>query len=112
MPKSRAGSVVNKLEWVEARVGNYEQMKKFYKKTIGLPLNFEEERKDFIQYKAGTTKTRGFVPTFEVSNLDRFIKRMKQNKVRVGKRIVVGDHVRLVDFYDPNRNLLQAFEWK
>ena len=116
-----------KLEWVEARVENYEKMKKFYKTVLGLPLNFEEERKDFIQYKVGSSKTylalldtvktgmnkaRGFVPTFEVSNLDRFIKNMKQKKVRVGRRIVEGDHVRLVDFYDPNKNMLQAFEWK
>jgi len=32
--------------------------------------------------------------------------------VRVGRRIVEGDHVRLVDFFDPNGNLLHAFEWK
>ena len=45
------------LEWVEARVSNYEEMKKFYKGILGLPLNFEEERKDFIQYKVGPSKT-------------------------------------------------------
>ncbi len=90
------------LEWVEARVSNYEEMKKFYKGTLGLPLNFEEERKDFIQFK----------PTFEVSDLDKFIRSVKEKGVRVGRRVAEGDHVRLVDFYDPNGNLLQAFEWK
>ena len=115
------------LEWVEARVSNYEEMKKFYKRILGLPLNFEEERKDFIQYKVGPSKTylalldtkktgmtrsKGFVPTFEVSDLGKFIRSMKERKVRVGRRVVEGDHVRLVDFYDPNGNLLQAFEWK
>ena len=115
------------LEWVEARVSNYDEMKKFYKGILGLPLNFEEERKDFIQYKVGPsktylallntkktgmTRTKGFVPTFEVSNLDKFIQSMKKKRVRVGRRIAEGDHVRLVDFYDPNGNILQAFEWK
>ncbi len=115
------------LEWVEARVSNYEEMKKFYRGILSLPLNFEEERKDFIQFKVGPSKTylalldtkktgmtrsKGFVPTFEVSDLDRFIGSMRQKGVRVGRRIAEGDHVRLVDFYDPNGNLLQAFEWK
>lgn len=115
------------LEWVEARVSNYEEMKKFYRGTLGLPLNFEEERKDFIQYKVGTSKTylalldvkktgmrqaRGFVPTFEVPNLDKFIRSMKKKGVKVGRNLVEGDHVRLVDFFDPIGNLLQAFEWK
>jgi len=115
------------LEWVEARVSNYEEMKKFYKGTLGLPLNFEEERKDFIQFKVGSSKTylalldtkkthmtrsKGFVPTFEVSDLDKFIRSVKEKGVRVGRRVAEGDHVRLVDFYDPNGNLLQAFEWK
>jgi predicted enzyme related to lactoylglutathione lyase len=115
------------LEWVEARVSNYEEMKKFYKGILGLPLNFEEERKDFIQYKVGPSKTylalldikktgmtksKGFVPTFEVSDLDKFIVSMKERRVKVGRKIAEGDHVRLVDFYDPNGNLLQAFEWK
>jgi len=122
-----SGGSARKLEWVEARVENYEKMKKFYRTILGLPLNFEEERKDFIQYKVGQSKTylalldtvktgmtkaKGFVPTFEVSNLDQFVKRMKEKKVKVGSRIAEGDHVRLVDFYDPNGNILQAFEWK
>ena len=123
----RSKKLAKKLEWVEARVRNYEGMKRFYRNVLGLPLNFEEERKDFIQFKigpsktylalldtvkTGMTKSNGFVPTFEVSNLDRFISRMRKDKVRVGRRIAEGDHVRLVDFYDPNGNLLQAFEWK
>ncbi len=125
MPRTRP--LANKIEWVEARVGNYEKMKKFYRSVLGLPLNFEEERKDFIEFKVGSSKTylalldtvktgmtkrSGFVPTFEVSNLDKFISRMKARKVKVGRRIAEGDHVRLVDFYDPNDNLLQAFQWK
>ncbi len=115
------------LEWVEARVPNYKEMKKFYRSTLGLPLNFEEERKDFIQFKVGPSKTylalldtkktgmtrhSGFVPTFEVQDLDKFIQSMKKKGVKVGRRIAEGDHVRLVDFFDPNGNLLQAFEWK
>lgn len=115
------------LEWVEARVRNYEEMKKFYRSTLGLPLNFEEERKDFIQFKVGPSKTylalldtkktgmtrrSGFVPTFEVQDLDKFVQSMKKKGVRVGRRVAEGDHVRLVDFFDPNGNLLQAFEWK
>ncbi len=122
-----AGRVASKLEWVEARVPNYERMKKFYRTTLGLALNFEEERKDFIQFKVGPSKTylalldtkktgmtrcNGFVPTFEVPKLKKFISSMKKKGVRVGRRIVEGDHVRLVDFFDPNGNLLQAFEWK
>ena len=117
----------NGLEWVEARVTNYEQMKKFYSGTLGLPLNFEEERKDFIQFKVGSSKTylalldvkktgmtkcSGFVPTFEVPDLDKFIASMKRKGVRVGQQIAEGDHARLVDFFDPNGNLLHAFEWK
>jgi predicted enzyme related to lactoylglutathione lyase len=115
------------LEWVEARVPNYEEMKRFYRSTLGLPLNFEEERKDFIQFKVGPSKTylalldtkktgmtkrNGFVPTFEVQDLDKFIQSMKRKGVKVGRRIAEGDHVRLVDFFDPSGNLLQAFEWK
>jgi hypothetical protein len=40
------------------------------------------------------------------------IAQLREKGVRVGRRIVEGDHVRLVDFFDPNGNLLQAFEWK
>src|SRR5712692_957409 len=108
------------LEWVEARVPNYEEMKRFYRSTLGLSLNFEEERKDFIQFKVGPSKTylalldtkktgmtrrSGFVPTFEVQDLDKFIQSMKKKGVKVGRRIAEGDHVRLVDFFDPNGNL-------
>lgn len=115
------------LEWIEARVPNYEKMKHFYGKVLGLPLNFEEERKDFIQFKVGASKTylalldlkktgmtraKGFVPTFEVRDLGAFIRSMKRKGVKVGRHIVEGDHVRLVDFFDLNGNLLQAFEWK
>ena len=45
-------------------------------------------------------------------NLEKFLQSMKKKRVRVGRRIVEGDHVRLVDFYEPNGNLLQVFEWK
>ena len=90
-------------------------------------MNFEEERKDFVQFKVGSSKTylalldlkktgmtksKGFVPTFEVPDLQNFVRSMREKGVRVGRRIVEGDHVRLVDFFDPNGNLLQAFEWK
>ncbi|MBI3859104.1 MAG: VOC family protein [Thaumarchaeota archaeon] len=119
--------MATRLEWVEARARNYERLKEFYGKTLGLPLNFEEERKDFIQFKVGPSKTYlaildtkktgmtradGFVPTFEVSDLKKFIRGMKRKGVKVGEHIAEGDHVRLVDFYDPNGNLLQAFQWK
>lgn len=119
--------MVKKLEWVEARVQNYEQMKEFYRSVVGLTLNFEEERNDFIQFRVGSSKTylalldtkktgmiqcNGFVPTFEVTDLEKFIGYMKRKGVKVGKHIVEGDHVRLVDFFDPNGNLLQAFQWK
>ena len=102
------------------------EMKRFYRNTLGLQLNFEEERKGFIQFKVGSSKTylalldlktgmtrsRGFVPTFEVPDLRRFVQSMREKGVRVGWRIVEGGHVRLVDFFDPNGNLPQAFEWK
>jgi catechol 2,3-dioxygenase-like lactoylglutathione lyase family enzyme len=115
------------LEWIEARVPNYERMKRFYRNGPGLPLNFEEERKNFVQFKVGSSKTylalldlkktgmtrsKGFVPTFEVSDLEKFVGSLREKGVRVGRRVVEGEHVRLVDFYDPSGNLLQAFEWK
>jgi predicted enzyme related to lactoylglutathione lyase len=115
------------LEWVEARVPNYAEMKRFYGNTLGLSLNFEEEQKDFVQFKVGPSKTylalldtkktgstrrNGFVPTFEVEDLAKFVQSMKKKGVKVGRRIFEGDHMRLVDFFDPSGNLLQAFEWK
>jgi predicted enzyme related to lactoylglutathione lyase len=118
---------VTRLDWVEARVSNYAEMKRFYGKTLGLSLSFEEERKDFVQFKVGSSKTyialldvkrtgmtraRGFIPTLEVPSLNAFIRSMKRKGVKVGQHIVEGEHVRLVDFFDPNGNLLQAFEWK
>ncbi len=63
---------------------NYEEMKKFYRNVLRLPLNFEEDRKDFIQFKVAGSKTYlalldtkktdvrpspGFIPTVEVSDL-------------------------------------------
>ena len=45
------------LEWVEARVPNYAEMVEFYHHTLGLPVNFEEERHDFIQFRIGGSKT-------------------------------------------------------
>ncbi len=115
------------MEWVEARVPNYAEMVEFYHRTLGLPVNFEEERKDFIQFKIGGSKTylalldakktgseyiQGFVPTLEVSDLDRFVSRMKKKGVKFTKRVVEGEHVRLIDFYDTGGRLLQAFEFK
>jgi len=32
-------------------------MVEFYHRTLGLPVNFEEERKDFIQFRIGSSKT-------------------------------------------------------
>ena len=119
--------LVKGLEWVEARVPNYAEMVEFYHRTLGLPVNFEEERKDFIQFRIGGSKTylalldakktgsessQGFIPTFEVSNLDRFVSRMKRKGVKFAKRIVEGEHVRLIDFYDGSGRPLQAFELK
>jgi catechol 2,3-dioxygenase-like lactoylglutathione lyase family enzyme len=122
----RKGLVLG-LEWVESRVPNYEEMKKFYRNVLHLPLNFEEDRKDFIQFKVAGSKTylalldtkktgvrpsSGYIPTVEVSNLDKFTKEMKKKGVRFGKRTIEGDDVRLIDFYDPNGRLLQAFQFK
>jgi len=115
------------LEWVEARVPIYAEMVEFYHRTLGLLVNFEEERKDFIQFRIGGSKTylalldakktgseyaQGFIPTLEVSDLDRFVSRMKNKGVKFAKRIVEGEHVRLIDFYDTGGHLLQAFEFK
>ena len=118
--------LVKGLEWVEARVPNYAEMVEFYHRTLGLPVNFEEERQDFIQFRIGGSKTylalldakktgseyiQGFIPTLEVSDLDKFVSRMKKG-VKFAKRIVEGEHVRLIDFYDTGGHLLQAFEFK
>ena len=90
--------LVKGLEWVEARVPNYAEMVEFYHRTLGLPVNFEEERKDFIQFRIGGSKaylalldakktgseyTQGFIPTLEVSDLDRFVGRMKKKGCEV-----------------------------
>ena len=124
---ARKGGLIRGLEWVETRVSNYEDTKEFFRKTLGLPVNFEEERKDFIQFKVGGSKTylaildsvkttiprsTGFVPTFEVSSLKRLASMLKRKGVKVGGTVVEGDHVRLIDFYDPNGSVFQAFEWK
>ena len=119
--------LVKGLEWVEARVPNYAEMVEFYHHTLGLPVNFEEERHDFIQFRIGGSKTylalldakktgseyiQGFIPTLEVSDLDKFVSRMKKKGMKFAKRIVGGEHVRLIDFYDTGGRLLQAFEFK
>ena len=124
---STRSGFIKGLEWVETRVSNYEEMKVFFRKTLGLPLNFEEERKDFIQFKVGGSKTylaildsvktaiprsEGFVPTFEVSSLKRFAGLLRRRGVKVGDTVIEGDHVRLIDFYGPNGTVYQAFEWK
>ncbi len=62
--------------------------------------------------KTGSGLTSGFIPTLEVSNLDRFVSRMKKKGVKLGKKVVEGEHVRLIDFYDCSGHLLQAFEYK
>ncbi len=38
---------------VEARVPNYAEMIDFYHRTLGLAVNFEEEDKEFIQFRVG-----------------------------------------------------------
>src|SRR5207245_9843684 len=96
------------LEWVDARVSNYEEMKKFYRGILDLSLNFEEERKDFIQFKVGPSKTylalldtkktgmtrsKGFVPPFEVPDLDQCIRSMKERMVTGVIRVEEGDRV-------------------
>ena len=119
--------LVKGLEWVEARVPIYAEMVEFYHRTLSLLVNFEEERKDFIQFRIGSSKTylalldakktgseyiEGFIPTLEVSDLDRFVSRMKKKGVKFTKRVVEGEHVRLIDFYDTGGRLLKAFEFK
>lgn len=125
MPNKR--SLIKRLDWVETRAANYDQLKKFYRHTLGLPINFEEERKDFIQYKTGRSKTtiaildtektgmpasHGYIPTLEVTNLNQFVKTLKKKGVKFSKKTLEGEHVHLIDFYDPNGNTLQAFEFK
>jgi catechol 2,3-dioxygenase-like lactoylglutathione lyase family enzyme len=125
--KEKGGRIAKKLGWVEARADNHEELKRLYQTILGLKLHFEEEHKDFLQFKVGSSKTYlallntkktgmtkagAFVPTFEVPDLKRFRDRMKSKGVRVDGRVAEGDHVKLVDFYDPNGNLLQAFQRK
>ncbi len=92
---TRRNSLILGLEWVEARVPNYEKMKEFYRNILPLPLNFEEDRRDFIQFKVAGSKTylalldtkktcvkpsAGFIPTLEVSDLDKFVKTMRKKE--------------------------------
>ena len=62
--------------------------------------------------KTGSEHIQGFIPTLEVSDLDRFVSRMKKKGVKFAKRVVEGEHVRLTDFYVTGGRLLQAFEFK
>src|SRR5947209_14420660 len=92
--------LVKGLEWVEARVPNYAEMVEFYHHTLGLPVNFEEERKDLIQFRIGGSKTylarldakktgsayiQGFIRTLAVCDLDRADSRMKEEGVSCAK---------------------------
>jgi len=54
----------------------------------------------------------GFIPTLEVADLDVFIDIIKKKGIAFDSEITEGEHVHLVDFYDPNGNRLQAFEFK
>jgi len=120
------GALVKGLEWVETRIPNYDDMARFYTKTLGLAVEMEEEDKEFAEFKVGNSKTHlalldlksglapasGYVPTLEVSDLPRFIRVMQSKGVKFTSDIAHGQHVMLVDFSDPNGNALQAFQWK
>jgi catechol 2,3-dioxygenase-like lactoylglutathione lyase family enzyme len=94
---TKRGPETTRLEWVEARVSDYEDTSKSYRETPGLPLNFEEERKDFIRFRVDSSKTYlalnvdktamakagGFVLTFKVLDLRQFIDAMERKGVRV-----------------------------
>jgi predicted enzyme related to lactoylglutathione lyase len=114
------------LDRVETRVTNYEDAMKFYREILGLGVEMQEEGKDFAELKDGHSKTylalldipksglpaaSGFVPTFEISDLDEFIRVMKKKGVTFGAKVFEGQHARLIDF-DSNNNTLRAFEWK
>lgn len=119
-------NLIKGLEWVEARVSNYDRMMDFYAKVLGLSVEMEEEDKEFAELKVGGSNTylalldlksglgraNGFVPTFEVTDLHRFIDAMKRKGVIFTSEIAHGEHVMLIDFKDPNGNVLQAFQFK
>jgi len=111
------------LEWAEIRSENYDRLVRFYRETLGLPIVFEEEDKNYIQFQVGKSDTylailktrrkdRNFIPAIEVMDLDRAIEAFRAKGVKFVSEIDEGEHVRLIDFEDPDGNLLQLFEFK
>ncbi len=114
---------VAKLEWAEVRSENYDRLVRFYHETLGLPIVFEEEDKNYIQFQVGRSdtylailktrrKNRNFIPAIEVTDLDRAIEEFRAKGVKFTSEIDEGEHVRLIDFEDTDGNLLQLFEFK
>src|SRR3972149_6723111 len=114
---------VAKLEWAEVRSENYDRLVRFYHETLRLPIVFEEEDKNYIQFQVGKSDTylailktrrkdRNFIPAIEVTDLDRAIEELRSKGVKFVSEVDEGEHVRLIDFEDPDGNRLQLFEFK
>lgn len=114
---------VQRLEWVEARTRNYGPMVRFYRDLLGLPAFFEEDDKEFIQFRVGDSETYlallgtqnpggNFVPAIEVDDLDKAVQGLEGRGISFPAGIQTFTHLRLAEFADPDGNRLQLFEWR
>lgn len=114
-----------KLEWIETRTNNYRKLVEFYRDVLGLPVEFEEDDKDYIQFKVGKSDTyiavlgswkerekENFIPAIEVTDLASAVAELKSKQVRFIKDIIEFTHIRLAEIEDPEGNKLQLFEFK
>ena len=114
---------LQKVEWVESRSRNYPRLVRFYRDILGLPVAFEEDDKEFIEFRVGNSETylailgtrgggRNFVPAIEVADLAAAVVMLRRRRVRFTTEVQEFMHIRLAEFEDPEGNRLQLFEWK
>ena len=88
-----------------------------------MPVFFEEDDKEFIQFKVGESETylavlgsqsqeANFIPAIEVSSIEPVVAELKSRGIKFTSEIMSFTHIRLVEFQDPDGNRVQLFERK
>jgi catechol 2,3-dioxygenase-like lactoylglutathione lyase family enzyme len=116
-------SLLGKMMLVSYNVVNWEQAKKFYGETLGMPMTFGDDKFGWFQYgpqdgaqiainlwrgpEPVPPREGGGIAVFEAPDVRKTVTELRARGVRCDDPIVVPGMVTYATFYDPEGNQLQ-----
>jgi predicted enzyme related to lactoylglutathione lyase len=110
-----------RIEAVWYPVSRWQEAKRFYSEVLRLPQSFCNDETGWVAYSTGggpplflvrkperVGAGGGAVVTLECPDLDALRKRLTQAGARVEENLQEGAGVRILTFYDPDGNCLEA----